>query len=160
MKWLKTLEKRKSWDQSCPLDLCLQRTSPLYHMWKMSHQRTCPTRLFVLNSIFCNKNWLSHFASTCHIYKSKKFTEKISVGPEIMLLQVWVEVINQQFFLQFFVCIWLNSLQLNKIIYDSPNKLQFYNISSNQKWFLLNWVNFKNWNRISNYRYLIGFAPL
>ena len=55
---------------------------------------------------------------TCHIYKSKEFTEKVSIGPEIVLFKIRVEVIDEQFLLKFFVCIrlytWTRAMCLNK----------------------------------------------
>ena len=37
---------------------------------------------------------------TYYIYQSQKFTEKISVSPKIMMLQVGIDVVKDQFLLQ------------------------------------------------------------
>ena len=46
---------------------------------------------------------------TCYIDESKKFTEEVSVGPEVVLFQIGIKVVDEQFLFQFLVCVRLDS---------------------------------------------------
>ena len=46
---------------------------------------------------------------TCYIDESKKFTEEVSVGPEVVLFQIGVKVVDEQFLFEFLVSVRLHS---------------------------------------------------
>ena len=46
---------------------------------------------------------------TCNIDEGEKFTKEISVGPEVVLFQIGVQIVNEQFLLQLLVSLGLDS---------------------------------------------------
>ena len=46
---------------------------------------------------------------TCYIDESKKFTKEVSVGPEVVLFQIGIKIINEQFLFEFLVRVRLHS---------------------------------------------------
>ena len=46
---------------------------------------------------------------TWHVKKGEELTEEISVGPEVVVFEVGVQVVDEKFFLQFLLHIWYDA---------------------------------------------------